>query len=143
APAVLPLPAELGPGFSGRGGPACRPAPLPGRRLTARTPRADRPLHAAQWVARGVRPVATLHCTMEETPLDTTDLERHRAALTGHCYRMLGSPEEADDAVQETFVRAWRSLDRFEQRSSLKTWLYSIATRVCLDALGERARRVR
>src|SRR5215472_11070547 len=80
---------------------------------------------------------------MQETPIDSSQLERHRAALTGHCYRMLGSPEEADDAVQETFVRAWRSLDRFEQRSSLKTWLYSIATRVCLDTLGERSRRVR
>jgi len=80
---------------------------------------------------------------MQETTIDSTQLERHRAALTGHCYRMLGSPEEADDAVQETYVRAWRSLDRFEQRSSLKTWLYSIATRVCLDALGDRARRVR
>jgi RNA polymerase sigma-70 factor (ECF subfamily) len=56
---------------------------------------------------------------------------------------MLGSPDEADDAVQETFVRAWRNLDRFEQRSSLKTWLYSIATRVCLDALSDRARRIR
>ncbi|HEY1904683.1 MAG TPA: sigma-70 family RNA polymerase sigma factor [Myxococcaceae bacterium] len=71
------------------------------------------------------------------------DLEKHRAALTGHCYRMLGSPDEADDAVQETYVRAWRNLGRFEQRSSLRTWLYSIATRVCLDALAERARRVR
>jgi RNA polymerase sigma-70 factor (ECF subfamily) len=80
---------------------------------------------------------------METTTIDSTQLERHRAALTGHCYRMLGSPEEADDAVQETFVRAWRSLERFEQRSSLKTWLYSIATRVCLDALGDRARRIR
>jgi RNA polymerase sigma-70 factor (ECF subfamily) len=75
--------------------------------------------------------------------LDSTQLEKHRSALTGHCYRMLGSPEEADDAVQETYVRAWRNLDRFEQRSSLKTWLYSIATRVCLDALADRARRVR
>jgi len=80
---------------------------------------------------------------MKDTAIDSAQLEQHRAALTGHCYRMLGSPEEADDAVQETLVRAWRSLDRFEQRSSLKTWLYSIATRVCLDALGERSRRVR
>src|SRR5512146_772809 len=79
----------------------------------------------------------------ESTTLDSTQLEKHRSALTGHCYRMLGSPEEADDAVQETFVRAWRNLDRFEQRSSLRTWLYSIATRVCLDALADRARRVR
>jgi len=81
---------------------------------------------------------------MQDSPtLDSTQLEKHRTALTGHCYRMLGSPEEADDAVQETFVRAWRNLDRFEQRSSLKTWLYSIATRVCLDALSDRARRIR
>lgn len=79
----------------------------------------------------------------ESTVPDSTQLEKHRSALTGHCYRMLGSPDEADDAVQETYVRAWRNLDRFEQRSSLKTWLYSIATRVCLDALADRARRVR
>jgi len=68
-------------------------------------------------------------------------LERHRAALTGHCYRMLGSASEADDAVQETLVRAWRSGDRFEGRASLLAWLYRIATRVCLDALSERSRR--
>ncbi|PCC69426.1 RNA polymerase, sigma subunit, ECF family [Nannocystis exedens] len=71
------------------------------------------------------------------------DLEQHRAALTGHCYRMLGSAAEADDAVQETLVRAWRALDRFEGRSSLRTWLYRIATRVCLDALSRRSRRAR
>jgi RNA polymerase sigma-70 factor (ECF subfamily) len=70
-------------------------------------------------------------------------LEEHRAALTGHCYRMLGSVAEADDAVQETLVRAWRNLDRFQERASLRTWLYSIATRVCLDALGDRSRRAR
>jgi len=86
---------------------------------------------------------ATLPRLVQETTFDSQELERHRAALTGHCYRMLGSPAEADDAVQETYVRAWRSLDRFEQRSSLKTWLHSIATRVCLDALGDRTRRAR
>ena len=72
-----------------------------------------------------------------------THLEAHRVALTGHCYRMLGSAVEADDAVQETMVRAWRSLPRFEGRSSLRTWLYRVATNVCLDALSSRARRER
>jgi RNA polymerase sigma-70 factor (ECF subfamily) len=67
----------------------------------------------------------------------------HRTALTGHCYRMLGSAAEADDAVQETMVRAWRAMDQFEGRASLRTWLYRIATRVCLDALTDRARRER
>src|SRR5512133_3433466 len=70
-------------------------------------------------------------------------LEGHREALVGHCYRMLGSAAEADDAVQETLVRAWRSLDGFDGRASLRTWLYRIATHVCLDALADRARRER
>jgi RNA polymerase sigma-70 factor (ECF subfamily) len=68
-------------------------------------------------------------------------IERHRPELTGYCYRMLASPFEAEDAVQETMLRAWRSLERFEGRSALRSWLYKIATNVCLDMLSGRKRR--
>jgi RNA polymerase sigma-70 factor, ECF subfamily len=68
-------------------------------------------------------------------------LEQHRPALTGHCYRLLGSVVDAEDAVQEAMLRAWKGIDRFDQRSSLKTWLHRIATNVCLDALSAANRR--
>ena len=71
------------------------------------------------------------------------DLEQHRRELTGYCYRMLGSSFEAEDAVQETMLRAWRNIDSFEGRSALKSWLYRIATNVCMDMLNGRKRRAR
>ncbi|HYH50227.1 MAG TPA: sigma-70 family RNA polymerase sigma factor [Acidimicrobiia bacterium] len=79
--------------------------------------------------------------TVSESWLE--ELEEYRRPLTGYCYRMLGSAFEADDAVQETIVRAWKNIDSFEGRSGVRSWLYRIATNVCLDMLRGRQRRAR
>ncbi len=89
-----------------------------------------------------------MSCVGESTPTVISSglehqLEQHRGELTGYCYRMLGSPFEAEDAVQETMLRAWRGHERFEGRSALRSWLYRIATNVCFDMTAGRARRAR
>jgi RNA polymerase sigma-70 factor (ECF subfamily) len=71
------------------------------------------------------------------------ELEQHRAELTAYCYRMLGSPFDAEDAVQDAFVRAWRARDQFQGRSAMRSWLYRIATNVCIDMLNSKERRIR
>jgi len=75
------------------------------------------------------------------TEVSPDQLETYRRELTGYCYRMLGSGSEADDAVQETMLRAWRAADGFEGRSSVRSWLYRIAANICVDMLRSRQRR--
>src|SRR6266487_977579 len=90
----------------------------------------------------GRRPVA-VDLDKERPGADAVEreIEVHRRELTGYCYRMLGSGFEAEDAVQETMVRAWRGIGGFEGRSALRSWLYRIATNVCLDMLRGSQRR--
>jgi RNA polymerase sigma-70 factor (ECF subfamily) len=87
-------------------------------------------------------PVEVPSRTVAPTELEG-QLEAYRSELTGYCYRMLGSPFEAEDAVQETLLRAWRGFERFEGRAAVRSWIYRIATNVCLDMLDGRNRRAR
>jgi len=86
-------------------------------------------------------PGVARHALLRRTDAELDDLEQYRSELTGYCYRMLGSAFEAEDAVQETLIRAWRRIDGFEGRSSLRSWIYAIATNVCLDMLRSQQRR--
>src|SRR5580698_2372189 len=90
-----------------------------------------------------VRSVVSDTVSPRETALVPSDLEPYRRELTGYCYRMLGSGFEAEDAVQETMIKALRAADRFEGRSSVRSWLYRIATNVCIDMSRQVQRRAR
>jgi RNA polymerase sigma-70 factor, ECF subfamily len=81
------------------------------------------------------------HVEVDETAFSDL-VERYRPEMQVHCYRMLGSLEDSEDAVQETFLRAWRRRETFEGRSTFRAWLYRIATNACLDVLGRRERRL-
>ena len=87
--------------------------------------------------------VALRAVAVREAPLAVSELEPFRRELTGYCYRMLGSGFEAEDAVQETMLRAWRNAQGFEGRSSVRSWLYRIATNVCIDMHRHVQRRAR
>jgi RNA polymerase sigma-70 factor (ECF subfamily) len=90
-----------------------------------------------------IAPTTTTATTLPDASQLDSVLEGFRVELTGYCYRMLGSAFEAEDAVQETFVRAWRAYERFEGRAGLRSWLYRIATNVCVDMLNSPQRRAR
>src|SRR5262249_4625738 len=125
---------RLGPGIGAHGLGHNRDGSGPRRQL-----RPDRPA-GARLAARPATQGGPRMTDVAAPDLEQT-LEQHRGELTGHCYRMLGSSFEAEDAVQETMVRAWRGFDNFEGRAALRSWLYRSATNVCLDMWQGRQRR--
>ena len=88
------------------------------------------------------RPQPAASCLSRDDDAFRSLIEPHRPALHAHCYRMLGSLHDAEDALQNTLLRAWRALPKFRGQSSLRNWLYRIATNVCLDAIARRPKRV-
>jgi RNA polymerase sigma-70 factor (TIGR02960 family) len=110
------------------------------RRFTDMTRRLEDPDDGRRAVS-SEDPLVTAARAGDEAPFGAL-VERHRRELHVHCYRMLASFEEAEDAVQETYLRAWRALGTFEAGGNLRAWLYRIATNACLDAIRRRSRRV-
>jgi RNA polymerase sigma-70 factor (ECF subfamily) len=109
-------------------------------RCFIRCPTGNRPVPLSEGSLR-IGHMSTSTAAVEVGAFEPDRLEQHRRELTGYCYRMLGSAFEAEDAVQETMIRAWRGQDGFEGRSSVRTWLHRVATNVCLDMLRSRKRR--
>src|SRR5262249_57049282 len=124
------------------GGPPAPPPPGPARGAFANVHPAARrrPPPLVRWP---VRPRTSTNMSRTTTDDLEVQLERHRRELTAYAYRMLGSSFEAEDAVQEAFLRAWKNFDTFAERSSLRSWLYAITTNVCLDMLSGKERRAR
>src|SRR4051812_49828232 len=108
--------------------------------MAMKTP-GDRPIGREDGVKAGMTTIQRARAGDEEAFRDLTD--PYRRELHVHCYRMLGSVQDAEDVLQETLLAAWRGIDRFEERASLRAWLYKIATNRCLNFLRDASRRPR